>query len=183
MLLSVARVAVCPCAAPAMQPSISNVAISPILSMLISWEFVPLPAFRPAPLVGLETPVLEQSRAQFVDLAVELLDRELRLDVDLEVLVCLQPVLRRLPVLAHHDHWRLQRGNAGKNEVEKNIWVRIGRVRQDEGGVDAGPGQQESEENDDERPRATEPRYQIGDLLAEGHALVGKVVDVLDLKP
>src|SRR5207302_1362490 len=72
-------------------------------------------------------PRLQQRRAQLVDLAVQLLDRELGLYVHPEILVGLQPVLRSLAVLAHHDDRRLQRGEAREQQVEEDVRIGIGR--------------------------------------------------------
>src|SRR5450755_892363 len=84
-----------------------------------------------APVLLLGAAMLREARPHLVQLAVQLLDRELGLDVHLVVLVRLQPVLRGLAVLAHHDHRRLQRGEARQDEVEENVGEGIGRRVED----------------------------------------------------
>jgi len=54
-------------------------------------------------------------------------DLNLGLQIDQVIVFTPHPVFFFLPVLAHHDDWGLQRGNAGQNQVhqDKGIWIEL----------------------------------------------------------
>src|SRR6185295_19902532 len=58
----------------------------------------------------------EELLAQAVELLVELHDLQLGLEVHLVVQLAADAVFRVRPVLAHHDHGRLQRGDHGEEQ-------------------------------------------------------------------
>src|SRR5262249_15002426 len=82
------------------------------------------------------------------------LDAELVLQVHLKVVLCEQLVLRRLPVLAHHDDRRLQRRDRRQAQVEQDVRIDVPGDLVD--GVDAHPEPHDPHEDEDEAPRAAE---------------------------
>ena len=64
---------------------------------------------------------------EVVHLLVQVADLELGLEVDPVVVLRAQPVLRLLPLLAHHDDRRLHRGQAGEHQVEQDERIGIER--------------------------------------------------------
>src|SRR2546422_2726683 len=123
----------------------------------------------------LELPLLDVPQlvpllvAQRVELVVQVPDLELRHQVDLVVLLRLQPVLLRLPVLAHHDDGRLNRGERGEHQVQEDIGIRVERMTGQDPGVERHPTQEHRAEDEDERPAPAEVRNSVGQVLAERH--------------
>jgi len=54
---------------------------------------------------------------------MDLPDLQLGFQVDLVVVIGAVPVFRFLAVLTHHNYWRLDGCQAGKNQVQKNELV------------------------------------------------------------
>ena len=73
--------------------------------------------FRPSPSAVFQCGLSGQDG---IDLVVEILDHDLRLEVDLIIVLCTTAVLFLLPVLAHHDERRLNGRDAGEHEVQQN---------------------------------------------------------------
>jgi ABC-2 type transport system permease protein len=70
-------------------------------------------------------PCARTGRAEVIDLLVQARDLELGLQVRAEVEVRLHAITRRQPILGHHDDRRLQRGEAGEHQVQRDEPVRI----------------------------------------------------------
>ena len=75
---------------------------------------------------------LELLRDQVVDLLVQLPDFEFGLEVDLIVVERAQPVLRLLPLLAHHDDRRLDRGDGRQDQIEQDEGIAVERAARPE---------------------------------------------------
>src|SRR4051812_933840 len=102
---------------------------------------------------------------QFVDLLVEQLDLELRLGIDLVILLGLQPVDVGLAVLAHHDEGRGIGRLEGEGQGEED--ERIGIPMPYPGdGVEDDPGEQDGALDDDEAPASHRRGDRVGDVLA-----------------
>jgi hypothetical protein len=111
--------------------------------------------------------------ADLIQLDVKRENLHLRFDVDLVVVFGVDSIVSGLPVLAHHDDGRLQRGRARQHEVEQNVRVRIERLRHHHIGQQPDADAPEREEN--ERPAAAEGRHAIGDAITEGDWLRGDI--------
>lgn len=79
---------------------------------------------------------------QMVYLLVQLTNFDFCLQVDLIIVFGPQAVFSLLAVLAHHDNWRLNGGEAGEDEIEKNVRIRIKGLFQKKPGIDRHPDNQ-----------------------------------------
>ena len=102
-----------------------------------------------------------------IDLVVEVFDHDLRLEVDLIIVLCTAAVLFLLPVLAHHDERRLNGRHAGKHEVQQNERIGVEGLHREQR-VDEHPQNQHAGEGKDERPAARKFRDGVRRPLAEG---------------
>jgi hypothetical protein len=91
-------------------------------------------------------------RLELVDLVVQARDFRLALQVDLVVEGRREPILRRLPVLAHHDDGCLQGRQHRQEQVEKHEGIRIERVLGQDRRVEQRPRDEEDSEADDKPP-------------------------------
>src|ERR1043166_1122080 len=57
------------------------------------------------------------------------------LQIDLVIKVRPQPVLMGLPILGHHNDWRLQCGNHVEGQIQQSEWKRIKRPAGEEDGI------------------------------------------------
>jgi hypothetical protein len=107
--------------------------------------------------------------AQGVQLFAQRADLHLRGEVDLVVVGGVHPVAGRVPVLRHHDHGRLQGRQAGEQQVEQDVGIRIERLpaRAQDLRVQEHPPQEQGQEEQDEGPRAPEPGDGVRRTLAE----------------
>src|ERR1035438_2590986 len=73
--------------------------------------------------------------------------------------------------MAHHDDRRLDAGNAGQHQVQRDIGIGVEWAPADDvleqDGVDHYPDHDHPEEDEDERPRASETGDVVGDALSE----------------
>ena len=91
-----------------------------------------------------------------------------------------QPVLRRLPVLAHHDHRRLDRREHREHQVEEDIGIGIEdepRTRED-ARIEQHPRDEHDAEGDDETPRTADRRHPVGQPVAEARFLIVNLASV-----
>jgi hypothetical protein len=70
---------------------------------------------------------------------VQLGNLDFRLPIDLKVMLDPEAVFGLLAVLAHHDHWGLNSGQAGKNQVEQGKRIGIERLSCKNKAIDAHP--------------------------------------------
>lgn len=112
--------------------------------------------------------------AQGVDLVMEQLDFELRLDVDAVVVFCVFAVDLRLPVLAHHDDGRGIGGLEGQDQVQqdKGIRVPVTEIRYE---VQDGPCAEDDGLDDDKAPGADGSGKPVGDDRAARGRGFGRV--------
>src|SRR3984957_5219965 len=104
--------------------------------------------------------------AKGVDLFMQELDLQLRLDVDLVVVLRLLAVDILLAVLAHHDEGRRVGRLERERQVEQDEGIGVPFV--DEGGdVQHDPDEQDPRLDDDEGPRSHGRGDLVGDLLAD----------------
>lgn len=92
---------------------------------------------------------------EMVHLFVQVPDFEFRLQVDLIVVPRAQSILCLLTPLVHHDDGSLNGGDAGQNEVEKDVGVWVKGLRPSRR-VDADPSSQTQGEKYQERPTPAE---------------------------
>src|SRR5215475_387885 len=90
-----------------------------------------------------------------VELAGEALDFSFGAAVHLVVQFAAQAVARVLPILAHHDDGSLDRSQHGEKKIQENKWIGIPRAVAQED-VDRAVGEENSDKDDDEGPRAAE---------------------------
>ena len=68
-------------------------------------------------LLNLEQPVVLLSQ-KMIDFLVQVPNLELGFEIDLVIVLRPQSIARFRPVLAHHDDGRLQRSQAGEDEIQ-----------------------------------------------------------------
>ena len=95
---------------------------------------------------------------KMIDFLVQVPNLELGFEIDLVIVLRPQSIARFRPILTHHDNGRLQRGQAGENEVKKNKRVGIERAGGEKDSVDNDPDDEDAAENEDESPTAAELR-------------------------
>src|SRR2546430_1417644 len=106
-------------------------------------------------LLDLKEPVVLLAQ-QMVDFFVQVTDFQLRFQVHFVIVFSAQAVSRLGPILAHHDDRRLDRGQTGKNEIEKNEWIWIESAVQQENGVQDNPAEEDTDEENDKSPASAE---------------------------
>src|SRR3954470_3686776 len=105
-------------------------------------------------------------------------DLELRIEVYTVVVQGAKAVLRFLPLLAHHDDWRLNGSQAGQDEVEQDEGVRVeGPVRPE--GIEGDPHAKDRSEPDQEGPTTAIESECVGELLAKRAHLRVVGLDIL----
>src|SRR5207248_2009400 len=66
--------------------------------------------------------------SNLVQLCMQRDDFQFGLRIDLIIVLDVDPVMRRLSILAHHDDRGLERRQARQHEVQENVGIRIERV-------------------------------------------------------
>src|ERR1051325_1270714 len=87
--------------------------------------------------------------AQEEELAGQILNLQFRAAIDVVVQLTAQAVLRVLPVLAHHNYRRLNRGQHREKQIEQDERIRVPRPGA-EVDVDEGVDDQDDAERNDE---------------------------------
>ena len=119
--------------------------------------------FLPAPAVF--SPV--RTALQEWHLIIKILDHDLGFEIDLVIIFRAAAVLFLLPVLAHHDERRLDRRDAGQNQIQQDKRERIERIcRQDR--IDDHPQEQHARKRKDERPASSKFCDRVRRALPEG---------------
>src|SRR5437773_11028406 len=88
-----------------------------------------------------------------------------------------QPVARFGTVLAHHDNRRLDGGQTGENQIEKNERIRIKRSGSEQHGVRTDPDEDKSAKCNEKLPTAAELGNAVGESLAESEYLFELLLD------
>src|SRR6476646_779954 len=106
-------------------------------------------------------------------------DFQFGLEVDLVIILRPRPVAVLRPILAHHDDRRLERGEAGTNQVREDKWVRIEGPGSEDDAIDDDPDPEDRAKKDDERPAAAEGGDPIGKSFPQTQLLFEFLPDVL----
>src|SRR5438128_1819460 len=91
-----------------------------------------------------------------IDFFVQMPDLELGFQIDLVIVLRAQPIARLRPILAHHDDRRLDSGETGKNQIEKDERIRIERSGSEQRDVRTNPQEDNSAKCNKELPATTE---------------------------
>ena len=109
--------------------------------------------------------------AQPINLIMQRHDLDLGLEVDLVVMRGDLAILGSLPVLAHHDHGRLNGGEHGQHQIEEDEGIRVeGRTAQQQ--IGPGPEQQADAKADDKGPGPAKGSHPVRQPLPEGQPIV-----------
>src|SRR5436190_9015633 len=109
---------------------------------------------------------------QVVDFFVKMPNFELGFEIDLVIVFAAGTVSIFTPVLAHHDHRRLQGRESGEHQIHQDIRVGIECSCHQHEAVDYDPEQQDCAEENDERPASAKGRDPVGESLAESELLL-----------
>jgi hypothetical protein len=109
-----------------------------------------------------------------VNFVVQARDFEFGAEIHLVVVAGLDPILRALAVLAHHDDRRLESRQHREEQVEQNIGIGIERPApvSEDLRIEQNPAQQHRRKAQDERPRSPERGHLVGEPLPEGQPLL-----------
>src|ERR1700741_3278301 len=91
--------------------------------------------------------------------------------IDFVIVFCAQTVTCLGTILAHHDHWRLNRGETGENQVKKNKWIRIKRARHQDYAINGNPDDEYCAKTNEKFPTAAELCDSVGESFAESEFL------------
>ena len=106
-------------------------------------------------LLNLEQTVVLPAK-QMIDFFVQMPDLELGFQIDFVIVLRAQPVSRFGPVLTHHDDRRLDGGEAGENQIEKDERIRVEHSGGEQRDVRTDPQEDNSAKSNEEFPTATE---------------------------
>ena len=96
-----------------------------------------------------------------VDFFVQMPDLKLGFQIDFVIVFRAQTISRLGSVLAHHDDRRLDRGETGENQIEKDERIRIERSGSEQHGVRTDPDEDDSAKCNEEFPTAAK----LGDAV------------------
>ena len=113
-----------------------------------------------------------------IDFLVQVSNLELGFEIYLVIILRPQSITRFRPVLAHHDDGRLQRRQAGENEVKENEREGIERARGEYDPVDDDPDDKDTAERQDESPTPAELGDFIRQMLAKSQFALELFLDV-----
>jgi len=113
-----------------------------------------------------------------IDFLVQMPNLELGFEIDLVIILRPQSITRFRPVLAHHDDGRLQRRQAGENEVKENEREGIERAGGEYDPVDDDPDDKDTAKRQDESPTPAELRDFIRQMFAKGQLALELFLDV-----
>ena len=113
-----------------------------------------------------------------IDFLMQVANLELGFEIYLVIILRPQSITRFRPVLAHHDDGRLQRRQAGENEVKENEREGIERAGGEYDPVDDDPDDKDTAERQDESPTPAELRDFIRQMFAKGQLALELFLDV-----
>src|SRR6266536_2294875 len=102
-----------------------------------------------------------------IDFLVQMPNLQLGFQIDFVIVFRAQTVARFGTVLAHHDDRRLDGGQTGENQIEKNERIRIKRSGSEQYGVRTDPDEDKSAKCNEKFPTAAELGNAVGESLAE----------------
>lgn len=105
---------------------------------------------------------------QMIEFFVQVPDLQFRFQINFVVIIGMETIMRCGPVLTHHDDGRLERGETGEDQVQKDKRVWIPGARQKNGTIDDDPDDEDGTESNDESPAPTKLRDPIGKRFSEG---------------
>src|SRR6476660_6877247 len=103
---------------------------------------------------------------------------KLGFQIDFVIVFRAQPVARLGPVLTHHDDRRLDGGQTGENQIEKNERIRIKRSGSEQHDVRTDPDEDNSAKCNEEFPTTAELGNAVGESLAESEFFFELLLDV-----
>src|SRR6476660_207410 len=103
---------------------------------------------------------------------------KLGFQIDFVIVFRAQPVARLGPVLTHHDDRRLDGGQTGENQIEKNERIRIKRSGSEQHDVRTDPDEDNSAKCNEKFPTAAEFGNAVGESLAESEFFFELLLDV-----
>ena len=114
---------------------------------------------------------------QHIQLVRDVLNFSLRAAINLVVQLAANAIFQVLPILAHHDDRRLNRGQHRQEQIQQDEWIRIpSGSSQDDVGGDIRDEHRKAD--NDERPRAAEVSHGVGDAVAKGQVLFNDLVRI-----
>ena len=113
-----------------------------------------------------------------IDLLVQVPNLEFGFEIDLVIILRSQSIASFRAILAHHDDGRLQRSQAGEDEIKENKRVRIEAAIEQEQHVEHDPDDDNAAESDNKFPTPAELRDFIGQMLAKGELALELLLDV-----
>src|SRR5439155_17810032 len=113
-----------------------------------------------------------------VDFFVQMADLELGFQIDFVIVLRAQPIACFGSVLAHHDDRRLDSGETGKNQIEKDERIRIERPGSEQRDVRSDPHEDNSAKCNEEFPTAAELGDAVRKTFTKGKFLFELLLDV-----
>src|SRR5205809_1941527 len=113
-----------------------------------------------------------------IDFLVQMPNLQLGFQIDFVIVFRAQPIARFGTVLAHHDDRRLDGGQTGENQDEKNERIRIKRSGSKQHGVRTDPDEDKSAKCNEKFPTAAELGNAVGESLAESEFFFELLLDV-----
>src|SRR5438128_2794701 len=113
-----------------------------------------------------------------IDFLVQMPNLQLGFQIDFVIVFRAQPVARFGTVLAHHDDRRLDGGQTGENQIEKNERISIKRSGSEQHGVRTDPDEDKSAKCNEKFPTAAELGNAVGESLAESEFFFELLLDV-----
>src|SRR5437879_8235943 len=109
---------------------------------------------------------------------VEMPNLQVCVQIDFVISFRAQPVARFGTVLAHHDDRRLDGGQTGENQIEKNERISIKRSGSEQHGVRTDPDEDKSAKCNEKFPTSAELGNAVGEPLAESEFFLELLLDV-----
>ena len=128
-------------------------------------------------MLNLEEPLV-LAPEQVVDFFVQVPDLQFGFQVHFVIVLRLQAVAGLGAVLAHHDDGRLQRGDAGEDQVKEDEGIGVETAISERDHIERDPAEQDDPENDDKTPTAAKLGDAIREAFAEGELALELLVDV-----
>jgi len=128
-------------------------------------------------LLNLEEPIVLAPQ-EVIDFLVQVPDFEFSFEIDLVIVFRAQAVASLGPVLTHHNDRRLDGGQTGENQIEKNERIRIEGFGGEQDDIGADPHEDDSAKADKKFPTAAEFGDAIGEAFAKSKFLFELLLDI-----
>src|SRR5947199_8652016 len=113
-----------------------------------------------------------------VDFFMQMPDLELGFEVDFVIVLRAQSIAQLGAILTHHDHRRLDGGETGENQIEKDERIRIERSGSEQRDVRTDPHDDNSAKCNEEFPTAAELGDAVRKTFTKGKFLFELLLDV-----